>query len=101
MGRTSKKETVVAADLSEDETRILLKSLAEHIRKTRKSLGFRTDHFAYEIGISRQTLIRMEKGEDMLTSNLVKVIYGLGLNMDQFFKDFPPIQPTKPSRPQS
>lgn len=100
MGTTSRKPKR-AQEITEEQTREVLRNLGLHIRKTRKSLGHRLDHFAYEIGISRSTLIRIEKGDDLLSSSLFRVIFGLGLNLDEFFKEFPSIQPVKPPRPKS
>jgi transcriptional regulator with XRE-family HTH domain len=62
--------------------------LGERIKMLRKEKGFNSyEHFAYDIEISRSGYAKYEGGADMRVSTLLKIIYGLDLTLDEFFKE--------------
>jgi len=44
------------------------------------------EKFAYETTISRSQLDKYRKGEDMLLSTFLRLIYGLGVTPEKFFR---------------
>lgn len=76
----------IAHELSPAEIDKILKKIGKGIkakRKDRTSL----EAFAYEISISRSAMARYEIGGDMLLSNFLKVLHGLEINPEDFFKE--------------
>lgn len=75
----------VAKQLSQGEIEERLKEIGTTIKRLRDE---RTtiDAFAYEINISRSNIGRYEAGSDMYLSNFLKVIHGLGMTPEEFFK---------------
>lgn len=85
--KRSKTERTVAEELESEQLKELLELIGKRIRHMRKEKKFRMDHFAYEIGMTRNTLLRSEQGGDMLLSNFLKIVYGLDTEMPEFFQE--------------
>lgn len=67
---------------------LALKKLGERIRELRKQKGYSNyEHFAYETGISRTQYGKYEKGENIKFLTLLRILKGLGVSLDEFFKD--------------
>ena len=76
----------VAKELSASEIEKQLKKIGKLIkvkRKERSSL----EGFSYEISISRSAMSRYEAGGDMNLSSFLKVLYGLNISPEEFFKE--------------
>lgn len=66
-----------------------IKKVGAKLRKLRKSSGYSSyDSFAYEIGINRTQVGNYESGKDMLLSSFFKMLDGLSVTPQEFFKDF-------------
>ena len=67
---------------------IALEKLGKRIRELRKQKGYSNyEHFAYENGISRTQYGKYEKGENMKFLTFLKVLKGLDVTVEEFFKD--------------
>jgi len=83
----SKKPVRKKADISSLDTDKVLVQLGERIKALRKEKGFNSyEHFAYDIEISRSGYAKYEAGSDMRFTTLLKIIYGLGMTLDEFFE---------------
>jgi|SRR6185312_2502931 len=85
--RTKKKpgKRPIAKELPAGEVEKILKTIGKLIKESRQERSSLED-FAYEINISRSALARYEAGGDMLLSSFLKVVYGLDVNPEDFFK---------------
>lgn len=54
----------------------------DRVRLHRKALGLTLDELSLETGVSKKALIRLEKGEDVRISTLLKVFARLRLSLD-------------------
>ena len=76
----------VAEELSAAEIdKLLLKigKLVHAKRKDRTSL----ESFSYEINISRSAMSKYENGGDMYLSTFLKLLHGLDISPEEFFRD--------------
>lgn len=65
-----------------------LKKLGNRIRELRLKKGYTNyEHFAYENGISRTQYGKYEKGENMKFLTFLKVLKGLDVTTEEFFKE--------------
>lgn len=81
-------------------------AIGTRVKKLRTDRNHGVEDFAYEIDIARNTLIGVESenGEGCTTETLIRIIYGLGITVGEFFSDesfSSIIKPAKPSRPAS
>jgi transcriptional regulator with XRE-family HTH domain len=85
--RTKKKadKRAIAKELPPAEIEKILKTVGKLIKESRQDRSSLED-FAYEINISRSALARYEGGGDMLLSSFLKVVHGLDIEPDDFFK---------------
>lgn len=76
----------VARELSVTDIEKSLVKISKHIKALRKD---RTtlESFAYEIGVSRSAMTRYESGGDMYLSTFLKLLHGLDVKPEEFFKD--------------
>ncbi|HVU55079.1 MAG TPA: helix-turn-helix transcriptional regulator [Puia sp.] len=84
-----KKKTTdrpVAEELSAAEIEKILAKIGKLLHSKRKE---RTtmESFAYEINVSRSAMTRYEAGGDMYLSTLLKLLHGLEISPEEFFKD--------------
>ena len=75
----------VAKELQPADVERLLNKVGKLIKEARQERSSLED-FAYEINISRSALARYETGGDMLLSSFLKVVFGLDIEPDEFFK---------------
>ena len=75
-----------APELSHSEIEKTLKKVGKLIKTKRKGQTS-LESFSYEINISRSAMARYEAGGDMLLSSFFKVLHGLGINQEDFFKE--------------
>ncbi|HEX9504084.1 MAG TPA: XRE family transcriptional regulator [Patescibacteria group bacterium] len=85
--RTKKKpgKRPIAKELPPGEIEKILQNIGKLIKESRQVRSSLED-FAYEINISRSALARYEAGGDMLLSSFLKVVYGLEIEPEAFFK---------------
>ena len=86
MVKVKKGQQFTASKLTADEKKkLLLKtgSLIKAARLERTTLA----EFAYEINISRTQIIKHEAGGDMLFSTFLKLLYGLDIKPEEFFRE--------------
>ncbi len=76
----------IAPELSPAEVEKILKRVGKLVKTKRKGQTS-LESFAYEINISRSAMARYEAGGDMLLSSFLKVLYGLGISPEEFFKE--------------
>ena len=76
----------VAQELSAAETEKMLIKIGKLLKKKRQE---RTtlESFSYEIDISRSAMTRYEAGGDMYLSTFLKLLHGLDVTPEEFFKD--------------
>lgn len=67
-----------------ESEQVVMKELGTRIKQYRISLNITQNGLADKCGISASTVVRIEKGEDSIFSNYLKILNGLGLmqNMD-------------------
>lgn len=84
--KKSAKDRPVARELSEADAQKLLLKIGKLIKAKRKE---RTtlESFAYEIGVSRSAQTRYENGSDMYLSTFLKLLHGLDVKPEEFFKE--------------
>ena len=59
------------------------KAIGELVRAKRKEAGLTQEITAMMCGVTKKTLIRIEKGEDVYISTLFKLLNGLGIKLVQ------------------
>jgi transcriptional regulator with XRE-family HTH domain len=75
----------VNKNLTEKE---LYKLMGSRLKRLRLEKGFSNyEHFAYEIGISRSLYGTYENGANLKISTLLKVLNGLDISFEEFFKN--------------
>lgn len=56
-------------------------SIGQLVKSRRKQAGLTQDTAALLCGVTKKTLIRVEKGEDVYVSTLFKILDGLGVRL--------------------
>lgn len=83
--RRPKKKLVISTEEVE-----IIKTIAEKAKSLRESLNLGSEEFALRAGINRNTYFRFEQsagsGENYTIAILVKVIRGLNMTVEDFFK---------------
>jgi DNA-binding XRE family transcriptional regulator len=83
--RRPKKKLVMSTEEVE-----IIKAIAEKAKSLRESLNLGSEDFALKAGINRNTYFRFEQsaqtGENYTIAILLKVIRGLNMNVEEFFK---------------
>ena len=76
----------IAQELSAAETEKLLNKIGKALKNKRQA---RTtlESFSYEINVSRSAMTRYESGGDMYLSTFLKLLHGLDIKPEEFFKD--------------
>ncbi len=74
------------AKLNELTDQAALVELGERLARQRLQRNLTQEQLAREAGVSKRTLIRLEKGESSQVTNLIRVVRALGLlaNLDAF-----------------
>jgi transcriptional regulator with XRE-family HTH domain len=83
--RTSARRPV-AQELSAAETEKMLNKIGK-LLKTKRQVRTTLESFSYEINISRSAMTRYEAGGDMYLSTFLKLLHGLDIKPEDFFKD--------------
>lgn len=86
----------MATSTKEKSKEILL--LAARIKQLRQDKGYTSQEtFAYDNGYTLSYYSRLERGEDIRFSSLIKVSEALGVTLEEFFKgmDIPKINKKK------
>jgi len=77
----------VAKEMSPAEIQKALQKIGKHIQAKRKSKTKNRDDFAYEINVARSSMQKHESGTDMFLSSFLKILYGLDIPPEDFFRD--------------
>jgi DNA-binding Xre family transcriptional regulator len=88
MAKAKKKQERKKATLGHFNHDVFMRQLGQRIKDLRKEKGFNSyELFAYDIKISRSGMANYETGnfDDIRMSTLLKVIYGLGICLQEFF----------------
>ncbi len=65
-----------------------LANLGKRIKKLRKAKGYSNyEQFAFKNDISRAQYGRYENGEDLRFSSLLRVLKGLDISLEEFFRE--------------
>jgi len=86
MKKKQRGERPIADELSPAEIQKILLKIGKQIharRKARTSL----EAFSYEINVSRSAMTGYEAGKDMYLSTFLKLMYGLDVKPEEFFKE--------------
>lgn len=71
-----------------DEDRIVIKAIAEKVKRLRIEQGYSYEGFAQKAGIHRITYYKFETGNQNFTASVfLKTIRGLGISIADFFSD--------------
>jgi len=86
MVKPKKGQQFVANELPVAEMERLLLRIGKLIKSAREE---RTtlEKFVYEINISRSQMSKYEAGGDMFLSTFLKLLYGLDINVEEFFRE--------------
>jgi transcriptional regulator with XRE-family HTH domain len=76
----------VAQELSAAETEKMLNKIGK-LLKNKRQARTTLESFSYEINISRSAMTRYEAGGDMYLSTFLKLLHGLDIKPEDFFKD--------------
>lgn len=76
----------IAQELSAAETEKLLNKIGKTL-KNKRQVRTTLESFSYEINISRSAMTRYEAGGDMYLSTFLKLLHGLDIKPEEFFKD--------------
>jgi transcriptional regulator with XRE-family HTH domain len=76
----------VAQELSAVETEKMLNKIGK-VLKNKRQARTTLESFSYEINISRSAMTRYEAGGDMYLSTFLKLLHGLDVTPEDFFKD--------------
>lgn len=83
-----KKRTgkTVAPELASDQLEKQLRQIGTTFKRLREE---RTtiDAFAYEVNIARSNINRADQGKDMKLSTFLKLVHGLGITPEEFFRE--------------
>lgn len=85
MGRKAKKRVIVPT-ISDKEIDTIHLTIGKIIKTKREALDSTIDDFAYQVNLSRSGLIRIEKGQDLTIRSLLKVLRGLNITPEEFFR---------------
>lgn len=77
---------VVASELSAADAEKMLAKIGKLLKAKRKSRSS-LETFAYEINVSRSAMTRYEAGGDMYLSTFLKLLHGLDIAPEAFFKE--------------
>lgn len=73
-----------------------IQHLAARIRQLRQERGYTSQEtFAYDHGYTLSYYSRLERGEDVRYSSLLKVCGAFGISLEEFFKGFDFPKPVK------
>jgi len=86
MRKKPKPRGTVAKEMSRAEMDKYMSKIGKHIHSKRQAKSSQ-DTFAYEINMSRSALAGYEKGGDMYLSTFIKLLYGLDITPEDFFKE--------------
>ena len=84
--RRSSARRPVAQELTAAETEKMLNKIGK-VLKNKRQARTTLESFSYEINISRSAMTRYEAGGDMYLSTFLKVLHGLDITPEEFFKD--------------
>lgn len=71
------------------EEKLHLKKLGERLKEYRIKAGYTSsEYFAYDHDISRTQYGKYEAGGNIQFSTLSKILKGLGISFEEFFKNF-------------
>ena len=76
----------IAQELSAAETEKLLNKIGKAL-KNKRQVRTTLESFSYEINISRSAMTRYEAGGDMYLSTFLKLLHGLDVKPEDFFKE--------------
>ncbi|OQP59167.1 hypothetical protein A3860_38690 [Niastella vici] len=76
----------IAQELSAAETEKMLNKIGKTL-KNKRLARTTLESFSYEINISRSAMTRYEAGGDMYLSTFLKLLHGLDIKPEEFFKD--------------
>jgi transcriptional regulator with XRE-family HTH domain len=76
----------IAQELSAAETEKMLNKIGKAL-KNKRQIRTTLESFSYEINISRSAMTRYESGGDMYLSTFLKLLHGLDIKPEEFFKD--------------
>jgi transcriptional regulator with XRE-family HTH domain len=76
----------IAEELSAAETEKMLNKIGK-VLKNKRQVRTTLESFSYEINISRSAMTRYEAGGDMYLSTFLKLLHGLDVTPEEFFKD--------------
>lgn len=85
MKKSNNNYRFVAQPLPDDEIQQLLLKIGRMLR-TERQQRTTLERFAYEIGISSSQMGKYEAGGNMLLSSFLKVVSGLDMSPEDFFK---------------
>lgn len=76
----------IAEEMPPEEIEKMIAKIGKLLHAKRKS---RTtlESFAYEINVSRSAMTRYEAGSDMYLSTFLKLLHGLDVKAEEFFRD--------------
>jgi transcriptional regulator with XRE-family HTH domain len=62
--------------------------ISKRLKQLRKEKGFKNyEHFAYELGMSRSSYWRIEKGSNFEMKTLFRICKLLGISVQEFFTE--------------
>ncbi|MCK5371217.1 MAG: helix-turn-helix transcriptional regulator [Cyclobacteriaceae bacterium] len=69
-----------------EEHKERIKKIGEKIRMLRKEVEPNYETFAFKNGINRMSYFNVEKGNNIQLSTLLKILDGLDISLEEFFK---------------
>ena len=69
-----------------EEHKERIKKVGEKIRLLRKEVEPNYETFAFKNGINRMSYFNVEKGNNIQLSTLLKILDGLDISLEEFFK---------------
>jgi transcriptional regulator with XRE-family HTH domain len=79
-----KARTKVSPTLTDAEIELILSEIGAIVRGLMNKTTL--ERFAYETGIARSQVDKYRKGGDMLLSTFLRLIHGLGVTPEKFFR---------------
>ncbi len=86
MRKSKRSDRPVAKELPAADVEKQLKKIGKLIKTKRKARTSLED-FSYEVSMSRSAMSRYEGGGDMYLSSFLKVLHGLDIKPEEFFKE--------------
>ncbi|MEQ8472551.1 MAG: helix-turn-helix transcriptional regulator [Marinoscillum sp.] len=75
--------------MNHEEEEEIIKKLGKRIKELRLAKGYSNyENFAHDIDVHRAQYSKYEMGQNMKFLSLLKVVEGLGVSMEEFFKDW-------------